>query len=83
MVPALVFWLFFALAADYASPAAALYSAGSPVMQLTDANFEAKVKAAGIMMMEVRRCNGGADTGRGKWRAAQSSKICNAAHTDA
>jgi hypothetical protein len=41
------------LAASMLSIASALYSSSGPVVELTDANFEAKVKAAGIMMVEV------------------------------
>ena len=37
-----------------ASSASALYSASSPVIDLTESNFDVKVKTAGFMLVEVR-----------------------------
>ena len=36
------------------SSATALYSASSPVIELTESNFEAKIKNSGFMLVEVR-----------------------------
>jgi protein disulfide-isomerase A6 len=45
--------LLIALAAAWApAPAAALYGAGSPVVELTPSNFESKIRQGGVWLVE-------------------------------